>query len=457
MAVREGIGLARSLLASTSTQTWSASRSLCLPGPSRPIRPLTTTPRTLYRLHYAQTPRLLANPNTRPPSTSFSRTMQSIRYNSSTNKSAPNTPSPETIKVTTPEPPSSPAPASPTSITTPPATDFAPTSPAPAEIKRPPDEPQLAADTASIVKLVKLARPQWRLLAAGFGCLLITTAVGLAFPYFSGRIIDYFNPASDAKTMFLGLDLYWAAAFMAATFILGAAANAGKSIALRLSGQRTAAMIRNQTYAKFLALPPSHIEQSGVGDALSRLGQDTSLVGQSLSENLGEGVKALLGAASATVAMWFISPSLTLVMLVIVPPVSASSYFYGKYIRKLSLKTQEAMGQMSKMAEERLSAHRTITASNTQPMEETRFATKVDAVYQLQRRETIANGLFSGGTEGFGDVGLIGLLLYGGYLMSQGQITVGDMTASLIYIHWVEWSIQSERRQSLCVATADKE
>ena len=55
--------------------------------------------------------------------------------------------------------------------------------------------------------------------------------------------------------------------------------------------------IRNMTYSKFLNLPPSHIESTGVGDALSRLGQDTSIIGQSLSENLGEGLKAVLGAA----------------------------------------------------------------------------------------------------------------------------------------------------------------
>ncbi|ORX35705.1 hypothetical protein BD324DRAFT_72669 [Kockovaella imperatae] len=443
MAMIQGLGLARSIVCPGSTTSkWQALRPGAVLVLHRPVsRPFSTVSRSKYTSGSPRAP-------LRPASSSLSapRVFPFIRFHSSPSSNEPiKRESGREEKALSPPSPSSSASASSTAIATPPPTDFAATTTASpsTEIKKSSDEPHLAADSASILKLIKLAKPQWRLLTAGFGCLVITTATGLAFPYFSGRIIDFFNPASEAQTMFLGLDLYWAAAFMAATFVLGAAANAGKSIALRLSGQRTAAMIRNQTYAKFLALPPSHIEQSGVGDALSRLGQDTSLVGQSLSENLGEGVKAVLGATSATAAMWYISPSLTMFMLLVVPPVSASSYFYGKYIRKLSLKTQEAMGQMSKLAEERLSAHRTITASNTQPAEQARFAAKVDGVYQLQKRETIANGLFSGGTEGFGDVGLIGLLLYGGYLMSRGQITVGDMTASLIYIHWVEWSIQT--------------
>jgi ABC-type multidrug transport system fused ATPase/permease subunit len=201
---------------------------------------------------------------------------------------------------------------------------------------------------------------------------------------------------------------------------------------------------RNQTYAKFLALPPSHIETSGVGDALSRLGQDTSIIGQSLSENLGEGLKAVLGAAVGIGAMWLISPTLTVVMLCIIPPISIGSFFYGRFIRKLSLKTQEAMGSMSRLAEERLSAHRTVTASNTQLAERALYSGRVDSVYQLQKKETYANGIFQGANEVAGDLGMIGLLIYGGVLVRRGEISVGDMTSLFIYVNWIEWSLNSE-------------
>ena len=287
--------------------------------------------------------------------------------------------------------------------------------------------------------------------------------MNLAIPWVIGRIIDFFSPGSEATLLF-GYPLEQATAILALALLIGAAANSGRSIALRLSGQRTSAAIRsvfleyvcaaalmpcrNQTYAKFLALPPSHIETSGVGDALSRLGQDTAIIGQSLSENLGEGLKAVLGAAVGIGAMWLISPSLTLVMLFVIPPISVGSFFYGRFIRSLSLKTQEAMGGMSKLAEERLSAHRTVTASNTQPSERKLFAGKVDSVYQLQKKETFANGIFQGGNEVAADLGMIGLLLYGGFLVRRGEITVGDMTSLFIYVNWIEWSLGS--RSSEC-------
>ncbi|KAL7419863.1 ATP-binding cassette permease mdl1 [Cryptotrichosporon argae] len=298
------------------------------------------------------------------------------------------------------------------------------------------------ADTSSILKLVSLATPQWKLITVGVACLVVSTGVSLSVPYVIGRIIDFFAPGSE-QTLLLGLPLEQAAMALAGVLLVGAAANAGRSITLRLAGQKTVAQIRNKTYAKYLALPPSHIEQAGVGDALSRLGQDSSIVGQSLSENLGEGLKAVMGTVVGVGAMYLISPKLCAVMLLLFPPISIGSYYYGRYIRKIALKTQEAMGSMSKLAEERLSAHRTVTASNTQPAERGMFAAKVDGVFSLQRKETFANGIFQGANEVAGDLAMIGLLIYGGILVRRGEVSVGDMTTSLIYVNWIEWSLNT--------------
>lgn len=300
-------------------------------------------------------------------------------------------------------------------------------------------------ESASIGKLLTLAKPQWRLLTVGVTCLVISTGVSLSVPYIIGRIIDFFAPGSK-ETLLFGLPLEQAAVALAGLLLFGAVANSGRSIALRLAGQRTVAQIRNKTYRQYLALPPSHIETSGVGDALSRLGQDSSIVGQSLSENLGEGLKAVLGAGVGVGAMYLISPKLCGVMVLLFPPISIASYFYGRYIRQLSLKTQEALGNMSKLAEERLSAHRTVTASNTQPYERGLFASRVQNVFNLQKKETYANGIFQGGNEVAGDIAMIGLLIYGGILVQRGEITVGDMTTSLIYVNWIEWSLNSKHR-----------
>ncbi|WVQ67297.1 protoheme IX farnesyltransferase [Kwoniella botswanensis] len=440
MAAREGLGLARSLVL-----TIPRIRIRPLPFPHTSASgPSTSIPLRLFSTHIRcdriprSQSRYSAFPHCSRP------TFTQIRYNSSSSSKIDSSRSSsveqsieedqdqEKDKAPSPIPIHPLAPIAPPSATA----DITPTTASGGSSKDP------KPDASSILKLLSLAKPQWPLLTVGVACLSVSTAVNLSIPWVIGRIIDFFTPGQE-NTLLLGLPLEQATGALAVVLLIGAAANSGRSIALRLAGQRTVASIRNQTYGKYLSLPPSHIETAGVGDALSRLGQDTSIVGQSLSENLGEGLKAILGAGAGIGAMYLISPTLTFVMLCIIPPIAVGTFFYGRFIRKLSLKTQEAMGGMSKLAEERLSAHRTVTASNTQLSERALYSSKVDGVYKLQKKETFANGIFQGANEVAGDIGMIGLLIYGGVLVKRGEITVGDMTSLFIYVNWIEWSLNT--------------
>ncbi|WWC70005.1 protoheme IX farnesyltransferase [Kwoniella pini CBS 10737] len=444
MAVREGLGIARSLVLTTQRIRPTLQP---FPSPHLPISRLLSTNVGCNRVR-AHLPYPTSHSPSQIPCNNASSTISRIRFNSSSapssTKSSPNqqtqrqSTSEESKEDETSEKAPSPIPIHPLAPIPPPSAtaEITPTASGSGSTKDP------KPDAASILKLLSLAKPQWPLLTIGVTCLSISTAVNLSIPWVIGRIIDFFTPGSQA-TLLLGLPLEQATGALAIVLLIGAAANSGRSITLRLAGQRTVASIRNQTYGKYLALPPSHIETAGVGDALSRLGQDTSIVGQSLSENLGEGLKAILGAGAGIAAMYLISPTLTYVMLCIIPPIAVGTFFYGRFIRKLSLKTQEAMGGMSKLAEERLSAHRTVTASNTQGSERALYASKVDGVYKLQKRETFANGIFQGANEVAGDIGMIGLLIYGGVLVQRGEITVGDMTSLFIYVNWIEWSLNT--------------
>lgn len=193
-------------------------------------------------------------------------------------------------------------------------------------------------------------------------------------------------------------------------------------------------------------------------------------------------------------AMFYVSPTLTMLMLAVVPPVSLGAvcfvhkipylfqinslhwqFFYGRYLKKLSNQTQEAIGDMTKVckshynllypvdvrqvASEALSALRTVQSYNAVPQEERKFHDKVSYVLTLARREAIASGIFFGSTGWSGNVTLLGLLGYGrssesgqywnglknqtgGTLVSHGDISVGDLTSLLLYTVYVGNGLQ---------------
>lgn len=63
-------------------------------------------------------------------------------------------------------------------------------------------------------------------------------------------------------------------------FLVGGLANMGRSLLMRMSGQRIVARLRCQTYASALKQEVDYIERAE-GDVLSRLSLDTSIVGES--------------------------------------------------------------------------------------------------------------------------------------------------------------------------------
>lgn len=74
-------------------------------------------------------------------------------------------------------------------------------------------------------------------------------------------------------------------------------------------------------------------------------------------------------------------------MMAIVPPVAFFAVFYGRYVRELSRKTQTALGEITKVAEERLTNIRTVQAFAKEQAELDRYAIRVKDVFSLAKKE----------------------------------------------------------------------
>ncbi|KAI0365936.1 P-loop containing nucleoside triphosphate hydrolase protein [Pilatotrama ljubarskyi] len=275
---------------------------------------------------------------------------------------------------------------------------------------------------------------------------MVSSAVSMSIPFTIGKLIDFFS--SPNPQIPFGLTLGQASALLLLLFTTGAAANAGRAMLMRLSGQRIVARLRENTYAAALRQEVEFVEK-GEGDVVSRLSVDSSIVGESVTQNLSDGLRSIVMASAGLGAMFYISPTLTMLMLAVVPPVSLGAVFYGRYLKKLSNRTQEALGDMTKalltrdqVAQEALTALRTVQAFNAAPQEQEKFHQKVTNVLKLARKEAIASGIFFGATGWSGNVTLLALLGYGGTLVSRGTISVGDLTSLLLYTVYVGSGLQ---------------
>lgn len=295
------------------------------------------------------------------------------------------------------------------------------------------------ATGSSLRKVISLAKPEKKPLLFAVCLLLVSSSVAMSVPFTIGKLIDYFS-TENPKIPF-GLTTWQASGILLLAFTTGAVCNAGRSFLMRMSGQRIVARLRENMYGAALRQEVEFVEK-GEGDVLSRLGADSSIVGESVTNNLSDGLRAIVMSSVGLGAMFYLSPKLTLLMLGIVPPVSLGAVWYGRYLRKLSNQTQEAMGEMTKIAQESLSGLRTVQAFNGHAQEQQKFHEQVTNVLNLVRKEAIASGIFFGSTGWSGNVTMLGLLGYGGTLVAQGAITVGDLTSLLLYTVYVGSGLQ---------------
>ncbi|KAG9085800.1 ATP-binding cassette permease mdl1 [Ceratobasidium sp. UAMH 11750] len=307
----------------------------------------------------------------------------------------------------------------------------------PASLQAEPDN-----QTANLRQLFSLAKPETRTLLTAFGLLLISSSVTMSVPLTIGKLIDFFSHGTRPEIIPESITPTTAAVAILAAFTLGAAANAGRVVLMRSAAARIIARLRKATYASALRQDVEYLERTaGPGDVVSRLNADAYIVGDSLTGNLSDGVRAVVTASIGLSLMFYISPTLTALMLAIVPPVSLGAFAYGRYLKRLSNRTQEGLGDMSKVANEALSAVRTVQAFTAAPREQDRFGAKVDLVQSLAIKEARASAMFFGTTGWAGNVIVLGLLGYGGSLVSRGQISVGDLTSLLMYTAYVGGSL----------------
>ncbi|EON65680.1 hypothetical protein W97_04919 [Coniosporium apollinis CBS 100218] len=281
-------------------------------------------------------------------------------------------------------------------------------------------------------RLIKIARPEAKTLSIALVFLLISSAVSMSIPFSIGRILDIAtNP--ESKTMLFGLDIKTFYLALGGVLILGASANYGRIVILRIVGERIVTRLRSRLYKRTFVQNAEFFDANRVGDLISRLGSDTIIVGKSITQNLSDGMRSFVSGAAGLGLMGYVSLKLTSILAVMFPPVAIGAFFYGRAIRNLSRKIQKNLGTLTKIAEERLGNVRTSQAFAGEVQEVARYNRQVKRIFELGKREAFISATFFGASGLAGNLTILAILYVGGGMVKSGTITVGELSSFLMY------------------------
>ncbi len=283
--------------------------------------------------------------------------------------------------------------------------------------------------------LVRFLRPYRLQIAVALAALIVAASTVLVFGVGLRWLVD--KGFSGGNTELLDqalLLLFGIIAVMAlATF--------ARAFMVSWLGERIAADIRAAVFGNVLRLTPSFYEVTPIGEVLSRLTTDTTLLQTIVGSSASMALRNVLMLFGGTIMMVVTSPKLTGLVALVVPFVMVPVMVYGRRVRRLSRASQDRIGDIGAYIDETLNAIQTVQSFGHELHDERRFSGRVEdafrtAVSRIRARSTLAAMVIM---LIFGAIGVI--LWIGGRDMMAGRITAGELSAFVFYAVVVAGSV----------------
>lgn len=295
-----------------------------------------------------------------------------------------------------------------------------------------------------VKRLFELAKPERKSLVIALFLIMITGTVSMVVPSVVGKLMDIAkeeNEEGSKEWILYGLNKTQFYSALTALFVVGAISNTGRIFILKLVGEKLVARLRTRTMKASLQQDGTFLDNNRVGDLISRLSTDVSIVSKAITQNTSDGARAVIQGLVGFGMMGYISWQLTGVMMLLAPPLVHMTMIYGRKIRSLSRELQVKVGNLTKVAEEQLSATRTIQAHSGERQEINRYAGEVRSVFRVGLKEAAASSVFFGMTGFVGNVGVLAVLLIGTSMIHTCSITVGELSSFMIYAAYTGTSL----------------
>ena len=230
--------------------------------------------------------------------------------------------------------------------------------------------------------LLPFIRPYRGMLAAALVALLVASVAMLALPVALREVIDHVVTAKDSGA----LNRYLIG-FLAASVIFGVSA-ALRFYLVTWLGERVVADLRAAVYRRVVRMDPLFYETTRVGEVLSRLTTDTTLVQAISGVNLSIILRSSLSLIGGLVMMGLTSAKLMGIMLVLIPVVVVPLIVIGRRVRRLSRASQDRIADTSGLAGETLNAIQTVQAFTLEELQSERYRSAVEDSFVTAIRRT---------------------------------------------------------------------
>jgi ATP-binding cassette subfamily B multidrug efflux pump len=282
--------------------------------------------------------------------------------------------------------------------------------------------------SATARRLLGELRPYSRSLALVLVLVALSALSQAGGPWLIGRAIDRDilggDPAGLLRTMLLLLGVY----------LVGTLAQRGQIRQVGTVGQSILASMRERIFEGLLRLPLRYFDRRPVGDLMSRVTNDVDTLNQLLSQGFAQLLGSFFSLIGIVVAMLILDWRLALVCFTIIPVMLLTNVYFARRARRAFRATRETVGDVTAGLQEEIVGVREAQAFNRTEANIERFRERNAANRAANVQAVAITSAFAPAIDVLSTLATAIVIGFGGYLVVTGALTVGLLTAFLIYV-----------------------
>ena len=279
---------------------------------------------------------------------------------------------------------------------------------------------------ATLLRLLRYFGKEQKLLYLLVGAVVLVTVMGLCFPALQGAVIDRITKREwEALPRFI--------AAMLGVIALNVLGTLGQTLLAAFLSQRIVRRLRHDLFEKIVRLPIKYVDTHSNGDIMSRMTNDVENISTTVSQSLGSLISGVLTVIGTVAIMLWYCWQLTLVtMFTVVLTVLVTKKLSG-IMRRVYRRRSQVLGELNGHSEEMITGYKTIVAYNEQQPVKDTFNETSDELTKVSIRAEILGGSMGPIMNCISNIGFVIVAAFGGYFALEGIITVGTISAFIIY------------------------
>jgi ATP-binding cassette, subfamily B, multidrug efflux pump len=262
-------------------------------------------------------------------------------------------------------------------------------------------------------------RPYRKQVVLGLSLIPVSVLFSILFPWLIMRIID------DQLVPGHNEGLLWWTLALAGVLVGNYLADTVFNFSLQSAAQYAIRDIRAEMFSRVLHFPRRYFDKTPMGVTLTRLTSDLEAISESFTQGLLSMVRDVLITVALLIFLLFISWELTLVLLVIGPPIYYVTQVLRRLLRDTYLKARVVLSEGTGYLQECLSGIKTVQLYNAEEDVQRRYGGYTEGFYHAQSRSNLYDSALYSIIEGITTISMGLLIWYGSKEILAATLSVG--------------------------------